>query len=192
MRKELLFHTGRTVVEVARFSRSPGHPRLPWRDGSRVGAVISPCGRYRYALWRRWHSDGAVPSSLWPVFVMLNPSTADARMDDATIRKVRAYCTAWGYFQVLVVNLFAWRATDPRDLKLALDPVGPDNDAWLSRAASDADLVLCAWGTKGGDRALEVRDLLSAPLEVLKLTKDGHPAHPLYLRGDLTPAAWAS
>jgi len=91
---------------------------------------------------------------------MLNPSTADASVDDATIRKVRAYCAAWGYSQVLVVNLFAWRATDPRELKLAMDPIGPENDESLSRAAGDADLVLCAWGTKGGERAKEVLELL--------------------------------
>jgi hypothetical protein len=168
-----------------------GAAQPPWRDGSDAGAVLSPCGRYRYALWRRWHAESLSPSSLWPIFVMLNPSTADASVDDATVRKVRAYCAAWGYRQVLVVNLFAWRATDPRELREVDDPVGPDNDAWLERASSDADLVLCAWGTRGGDeRARRVRDLLSSPLEVLALTKDGHPAHPLYLKGSLKPTLW--
>jgi hypothetical protein len=117
-------------------------------------AVISPCGRYRYRLDRRW-ADG--PSIAW---IMLNPSTADSNTDDPTIRRIRAFSQAWGFGALTVVNLYAWRATDPRDLWQAPGPVGPENDAYLVEA--------CTRGVR----------------------TPGQPRHPLYLRGDLTPQPW--
>jgi hypothetical protein len=161
----------------------------PWL-GSAKGAVISPCGKYRYALWRRF---GEYAGSLWPVFVMLNPSTADASEDDPTIRRVCAFASSWGYAQVLVVNLFAYRATNPRELARATDAHGPDNDDWIARAASGSDLVVCAWGKHGGDRAHAVREALvrvSGDVAYLKLNGDGSPAHPLYLSATLRPKKW--
>src|SRR4028119_2392792 len=90
------------------------------------GAIFDPTRTYRYALWRTW--DAARP----PVaFVLLNPSTADARRDDPTIRRCANFARTWGFGGLEVVNLFAFRATHPTDLKCAADPVGPQNDVHL-------------------------------------------------------------
>jgi len=145
-------------------------------------AVLSPCGLYRYELWRRW-SDG--PHVL---FVMLNPSTADATNDDPTIRKCIAYAKRWGFGAICVANLFAFRATDPKEMKRASDPVGPDNDATLARLASEAKIIVAAWGKDGShlSRDKEVIALLNNPT-CLHRNNDGSPGHPLYLRGDASP-----
>ena len=127
-------------------------------------------------------------------FVMLNPSQADALIDDPTIKLCMAFTRAWGYSALSVRNLFAWRATYPRELQLAEDPVGPAGDVELA-AAKTADLVVAAWGAGGelmgrDQRAFEL--LAGVPLHCLKVTKHGHPQHPLYVRGDITPQLFRS
>lgn len=97
-------------------------------------AWISTCGRYRYTLWRIW--DASRP------FVCLNPSTADANKDDPTLRRVMAFAQAWGYGGVLMLNQYAYRATNPADMKRALDPIGEFNDLLTPQAG----LVVAAWG----------------------------------------------
>jgi hypothetical protein len=104
-------------------------------------AVISECGTYRYLLRRTW--DAKLPRAL---IVMLNPSTADAEIDDATIRSCIRLCKALGYGSFEVVNLFALRATDPDELAKAADPVGPGNDSSIERAIGRCDIAVCAWG----------------------------------------------
>lgn len=158
-------------------------------------ATISPCGRYRYDLWRVW--DELLP---YAAFIMLNPSTADAAADDPTIRRCVGFARAWGYGGIVVTNLFAWRATDPRELRMARDPIGPDNDKAILRWATYArsGVVVCAWGAEAatGKRPL----LRQQPAHVmlllrragvtphhLGLTQAGHPRHPLYLPASLTP-----
>lgn len=153
-------------------------------------AHLSPCGAYRYTLTRDLRSGRNSCN-----FVMLNPSTADSRQDDPTIRRCVAFCHAWGFARLVVTNLFAYRATDPAALAGALDPIGPENDKVLRQEASRAQAVVCAWGTGGshGGRGLVVRQALAAegvPLLYLRLTRDGHPGHPLYLPGTLTPQPW--
>ncbi|WP_027947183.1 DUF1643 domain-containing protein [Amycolatopsis taiwanensis] len=146
-------------------------------------AVISPCGTYRYELTRRW-SDG--PPVGW---VMLNPSTADANLDDPTIRRCIAFAKAWGYGGIVVRNLYALRATDPRELDRHSEPIGPDNDAHLARCVGEP-LTIVAWGARGGDRGREVLGLLASRgvrPHLLATTGDGQPRHPLYLRADLLP-----
>ena len=149
-------------------------------------AVLSPCRRYRYALARRWGEGEAV---LW---VMLNPSTADAERDDPTLRRVIGYSRAWGFSALTVVNLYAYRATDPRYLFAAPDPVGPDNDTHLTRAAGEHARTVAAWGAHA--RPERIAAVLALPgirtLTALALTASGQPRHPLYLRGDLTPHPW--
>jgi len=98
-------------------------------------ATLSPCGRYRYRLGRRWAQHRL---SLPLLFVMLNPSTADAEQDDATIRRCTTFAVAHGFDAMEVVNLFAFRATDPADLWRAADPVGPDADRHIAEAAARA------------------------------------------------------
>jgi hypothetical protein len=151
------------------------------------GARLSPCRTYRYALWRRW-GDG--PHAM---FVGLNPSTADETADDPTIRRCIAYARAWGYGALCMANLFAYRSTQPADMLAQDDPVGPENDGYLRRLAAEAGVVVAAWGTHGthGGRHRAVRAMLPG-LHYLRLTKDGHPGHPLYLPASLRPAAWAN
>jgi len=123
---------------------------------------------------------------------MCNPSTADADLDDPTIRRCIGYAKAWGYDALLVTNLMAWRATDPGDLPGGAEAVGPGNMDALLTGVQSAGLVVCAWGAhpKAVARGVPFADLMRGrgyKLHALKLTKEGHPAHPLYLRSDLKP-----
>lgn len=146
-------------------------------------ARFSRCRRYRYVLWRHW--DDERPSVM---FLALNPSTADHRRDDPTIRRCIGYARDWGYGSLCVANLFAWRATRPSDLMAADDPVGPRNDLWLRRLAGEVELVVAGWGNHGTflDRAERVRTLFPE-LHYLRLNRSGEPAHPLYLPKSLKP-----
>ena len=156
--------------------------RRGWRSD---GATISECGLYRYWLGRsRDEGEGLV------TFIMLNPSTADDKQDDPTIRRCLGFAAAWGKRQVVILNIFGLRSTDPAKLLHAADPVGPENDAALAAAKG---LIVCAWGAAWAEHARRVRlKLVSAGLALhhLGLTKHGHPKHPLYLRGDLQPMVW--
>lgn len=154
-------------------------------DVSRT-ATFSPCRRYRYQLWRRWGSAKTC------AFIGLNPSTADELIDDPTIRRCINYAKGWGYGSLCMLNLFAFRATDPRDMKAEPEPIGPANDSHIAQVAASAGIVIAAWGTHGQhlERSQAVLRLLAEnniPLHCLKLTQDGHPNHPLYLGADLTP-----
>ena len=143
------------------------------------GAHISEDGVYRYSLHRSW--DQRLGTCL---FVMLNPSTADANHDDPTIRKCVRYAKAWGFGQLLVGNLFAYRATDKAVMMRQADPVGPQNDATLAALASRADVTVAAWGADGGylGRDLEVLALLRplTSIQCLGLNQNGTPPHPLF------------
>lgn len=154
------------------------------------GAEFSACRRWRTLLWRCW--DEARPIAN---FLMLNPSTADETVLDPTCTRAHDYARRWGYGTLLVTNVFAWRATDPGELRAAADPVGAGNDAAILRAARRAQLVVCAWGNHGAhlDRAARVTRLLrqaGMTLHVLRLNAGGEPAHPLYLAGTLRPRRW--
>jgi hypothetical protein len=142
-------------------------------------ATISPCGLYRYDLIRRWPSPGGMLVN----FIGLNPSTADAEQDDPTIRKCCEFARRWGYDGIVMTNLFAFRATDPRAMRQAVDPVGPENNARLLHWSRVAALVVVAWGNHGAfrDRGNLVTSLLNPPAYCLRLTKAGQPEHPLYL-----------
>ena len=159
------------------------------------GAIISPCGRYRYSLWRRWAAEG-IGRVL--VFLMLNPSTADGEVDDATIRRCIGFGVAGGFTAIDVVNLYALRATDPRALRLERDPIGPDNDEWLrlaaSRAARSGGAICLAYGANpmADERVNFVLPMLRVgpELQCLRITRSGYPAHPLYLPASLTLRAY--
>ena len=144
-------------------------------------AVLSECGLYRYRLERRW-ADG--PKAL---FIMLNPSTADAEKDDPTIRRCISFAKREGCGGLIVVNLFAFRATEPDALLLADDPIGPDNPGALAAAVADCDgPLIAAWGAWPGARAAgeAVVRKLGPRARCLGLTKAGSPRHPLYVAGD--------
>lgn len=160
---------------------------------SRSGAAkISECGQYRYWLARDWYLGDDVPNPL--VFVMLNPSTADAEQDDATITRCMRRAANLGYNGIRVVNLFALRSTDPANLLTATDPVGPDNDKIIANVCRGQRMVIAAWGEEKphvARRADAVKALLrdiSVPLQALALTKAGHPRHPLYVSYSAQPA----
>jgi hypothetical protein len=139
------------------------------------GAVISQCETYRYQLWRKW--DDAKPLVL---FIMLNPSTANAEVDDPTIRRCMGYAKDWGFGGLYVGNLYAYRTAYPKELKAAGYPIGPDNDKHLKDMQSKCDQVICAWGNGQG---IPQRIQDSFPqLHYIELAKDGTPKHPLYLK----------
>jgi hypothetical protein len=149
-------------------------------DGA-SGAVFSPCLQYRYRLWRRWGPGRAL------VFVMLNPSTADGLKDDPTIRKCVGFAKRLGYEAIEVGNLFAFRATNPMDLRKAGYPVGPKNDTYLTMLAGVYPTAVAAWGVNAQgqtDRTLQVVGIFArrgVPMNALALTQDGAPYHPLML-----------
>lgn len=153
---------------------------------SQSGATFSPCGEYRYHLWRTWAPG---PRVLW---IMLNPSEADANKDDPTIRRCLGYARAWGFGGIEVVNLYAHRTPYPNLLLRPhlSDPVGPENDAHILKALPEAGIIVAAWGSSKAAklRAGHVRSLLDGvPVHALAINKDGNPKHPLYCRKDLTP-----
>jgi hypothetical protein len=149
-------------------------------------ACISACGRYRWSLSRAWDADLLKP---WVGFVMLNPSTADASIDDPTIRRCIGFARAWGFAGLAVRNLFALRATYPMELMEADDPIGPENDRVILSLVGVCPVIVAAWGVHGAlkDRGNRVRQMLSdrgQALKCLGTTKEGHPKHPLYLPAD--------
>jgi hypothetical protein len=154
------------------------------------GAVMSASETYRYLLWRMW--DGRPPL----VFVLLNPSTADASVDDQTVRLCIRRAAVMGYGGVRIINLFALRATDPGALYTHPDPIGANNNLSILEAVRDAGMVICGWGRHGNhlNRANVVLGLLEskgiAP-HCLRVNKDGTPSHPLYLPGNIEPIPYS-
>ncbi|MEM8834675.1 MAG: DUF1643 domain-containing protein [Planctomycetota bacterium] len=161
----------------------------PRQDGLIGGRALFD-GAFRYSLIREWEPDAARAA-----FVLLNPSTADASNDDPTVRRCQGFARRMGAGSLEVVNIFAYRATDPRDLHAAYargdDIVGPRNDRAIVRALRRAEFAVLAWGGHGGlgGRAAEVLQLLDRRgllerCSCLGTTASGEPRHPLYLRAD--------
>jgi hypothetical protein len=165
----------------------------------RKHAVLSHCGAYRYLLRRAWDEDEDLPGVL---FIMLNPSTADAEIDDPTVRRCVGFAKAWGCGNIAVVNLFAFRATKPSAMleNGYQSAVGPENDAHIRQNSKSyrepGDYIVAAWGANGSDnrvkwRVDEVLKMLSlGELYALGFTNSGEPRHPLYCRADMTPVLW--
>lgn len=168
-------------------------------DSSVQGAVFSPCpdgtvasSLYRYLLWRIWR-----PGGRYLVALMLNPSTATHLDDDNTVDRMTTRAFRMGYDGLIVVNAFAWRDTLPRDMRQALDPIGPANDAAIDAAVDEAAMVICGWGANGDHlgrapvlaRRLEERGVA---LNCLGRVSSGHPEHPLYLSFARKPEPWST
>jgi hypothetical protein len=162
-------------------------------DGA--GAVYSECDAFRFLLWRRW-KPGPIA-----MFDMLNPSTATHLELDPTLRRCKGYALAWGYSGFVIGNLFAFRATEPEDMKRAADPIGDGNDGVVITKArqviAEGGVVVCGWGTHGifMNRCLDFKATArrqGIKLHYLKLTsgKVPQPSHPLYLKSELTPQLW--
>ncbi|MBV9388870.1 MAG: DUF1643 domain-containing protein [Chroococcidiopsidaceae cyanobacterium CP_BM_ER_R8_30] len=153
-------------------------------------ATIAPSGLYRYTLEREWN---AIAPRIG--FVMLNPSTADATSDDATIRRCINFAQSWGYGAIEVVNLFGYRATQPSQLRLTPDPIGSENDRYILDMSQQAPEIVVAWGNYGHylQRCQTVSRLLSDHQGVycLGMTQSGHPRHPLYLKRDAARIAFS-
>lgn len=156
-------------------------------------ARLSPCRKYRYQLWRRWRKG---PSLVW---LLLNPSTADEKENDATIKRCIGFAQMWGYGRIDVINLFAFRSTNPNDLDLAHDPVGPENDKVIRRYGNEQ--MIAGWGDKGSarayrnERALAVIQLLKSlncKIFCLGVTKKGQPRHPVRLPYVMKPTRFDS
>ena len=140
-------------------------------------ALFSECRTYRYALWRVW--DESLDSI---VFIGLNPSTADESHNDPTISRCINFARKWGYGGLCMANLFAYRATQPRIMMLADDPIGPENDQILFDLVSKAHVVIAAWGNHGSfmGRSEQISKSIHN-LKCLGINKSGEPSHPLYL-----------
>lgn len=144
-------------------------------------ARLSNCKNYRYVLGRRWELNK--PKLL---YVMLNPSTADAFKDDPTIRSCARLARLNGYGSLEVVNLFAWRATKPKELYNCVAPVGPDNDNQIRLALDRCDDVACAWGAHAlaqtrGQKVLQIINVRFGNALCFGKTAHGSPRHPLYV-----------
>ena len=155
-------------------------------------AVFSPSRIYRYTLCREVNPDGT-GTCAW---IMLNPSTADEHVLDPTLTRCFNYTRLWGYRYMLIGNIFAYRATDPKDMQAQTDPIGILNDQYLDKIVLQSDKVICGWGTtqhkyfsERGHDVLNVVRMSTDPY-ALKITKDGHPSHPLYLKKDLEPVLY--
>ena len=153
-------------------------------------AVYSDCQKYRYSLTRIWD-----PAGRKALFIMLNPSTATEVQNDPTVERCERRARALGFGSFRVLNIFAWRDTDPRKMRAAADPVGPENDATILASLEWADQIVAAWGTHGTHlgRGADVEALLrSSGREIfhLGLSKAGHPKHPLYISYARQPELW--
>lgn len=153
------------------------------------GAVISPCEQYRYQLHRIWNRE--LPLIMW---IMLNPSTADASKDDATIRRLTGFTKDWGYGGFYVCNLFAFRATKPTDIPRTPSlAIGDENNDYIQSTSRKCEKIILAWGGHGNrfNRDKEVIKIVTEwekkDIYCLGLTNDNSPKHPLYLPKNLTP-----
>lgn len=146
-------------------------------------AILSEDRKYRYVLSRIW--DERKPKVM---IIGLNPSTADETEDDPTLGRCVDFADSWGYGGVYMLNLFAFRATKPKDMFNASEPIGEENDTYLKNYANKVDKIVCAWGNDGKyqGRSSEIRNNFNN-LFYLKMNQTGEPAHPLYLKSELTP-----
>lgn len=160
-------------------------------------AVISDCGRYRYRLERHAIEGGGSGAVAW---IMVNPSTADASEDDATIRKVTGFSRRLGFGWFIVGNVFGLRSTDVRGLAKADDPMGPDNERHLREIMGAAPTVIVAWGPvaklpkelrKRYQRVVRIANEIGVTLHCLGTANDGHPRHPLMLAYDTPLTEWS-
>lgn len=162
-------------------------------------ATWSPCKKYRYTLRRTWRDAEELERRRRVVtWILLNPSTADETTNDATIRRCIAFAQAWDFDELMIVNAYAWRSTDPRALLTVPDPVGPDNDAAILAACARAELIVCGWGRHlRAERQVALTTLLLPgyhaaqggrwKLHALARNGDGSPSHPLRLPSSLQP-----
>jgi len=155
-----------------------------------TGAKFSDCKTYRYALWRYWNKRSQTDFAM---FIGLNPSTADEVEDDPTIRRCIRFAKDWDYGGLVMLNAYAFRATDPKVMKAALAPIGPENDAALRKYGQQAGIIVAAWGAHCKElREQQICESIDRKIHCLGVTKHGRPKHPLYLRADTQPEVFWS
>lgn len=150
-------------------------------------AVIDKNKKYRYVLERRWGSD----INNIVNFILLNPSTADASHDDPTVRACIEFARRWGYDGIAITNLFAFRATDPIEMKSCQNPHGSQNDKYISSVAKKSRIIIVAWGNHG-THCNRDREVLNVLISIKKpfclgITDSGNPRHPLYIKRTVKP-----
>ncbi len=159
-----------------------------------MSAVLSPCGTYRYRLDREVQANGLVFA-----FFGINPSTADAKAEDATTKRWRGFCLRNGARRYIAANPFAFRATDVKHLAHAIDPVGPDNLAHIVAIIQEADVLIPCWGNRAKiDARLRYhlhrikKTILESgkPVKIFGLTKTLDPMHPLMLSYETQLIDW--
>lgn len=144
------------------------------------GATFDAERKYRYVLWRRWSEAPALMA------VMMNPSTADERNLDPTCNKMIGFAQRRNYGGLIICNAYAYRSTDPKQLKQTDDPIGPANDVYLLEEATNAGMIVCGWGKIPLERHRRMLELLKPfDLWAFKINQDGTPSHPLYLKLEL-------
>jgi hypothetical protein len=150
----------------------------------RKDTILSRCRQYRYVLWREWDPN----NPRYALFIGLNPSTADEKVNDQTIRRCMGFARSWGYGSLCMVNLFAIRATRPKDMKACKKPVGKRNDTWLRRLSAGAGVIIAAWEIHGSYQRRDAAvSRLVGKMHCLGRTKKGQPRHPLYVSGSQQP-----
>lgn len=170
-----------------------GSKSWPLPEGVRGRAVFSENGDYRYMLERDWSTPIEPMSTIG--FIGLNPSTAEATLDDPTVRKCWHWAKREGFNRFWMLNVFAYRATSPAEMRAQSNPVGSENYKWLRTAAVVCDRIVCAWGAgvkpENAARVISaLRDGQLSRFHCLGLTKDGHPKHPLYLANATEVVEW--
>lgn len=145
-------------------------------------AIFSDDRTYRYVL-TRWWGDGDIIYDKCVLFIGLNPSTADETKNDPTITREIGFAKTWGFRGLVKVNLFGYRATDPKEMKKQEDPVGPKNDEWILDVHNSTALTVATWGGHGDflDRSGHVMGFLFNDVYCLGVTKNNQPKHTLYL-----------
>ncbi len=160
-----------------------------FKPGEKREAVFSPCRTWRYRLAQIWNEDKE------PLYwLMLNPSTADEIKNDPTVERCERRARMWGYGGSVVFNIFAYRATEPKHMRAAQDPIGPENDKWIRELAeiSKTNMVIGGWGEHGehlarGRKVMDMFNQSGGKLYALKQNASGNPAHPLYIGYEKEP-----
>lgn len=154
------------------------------------GATFSECRRWRYTLWRRWSAFSEDESLA--VWLCLNPSTASEHKNDPTVTRCIEFSKSWGYTGMVMLNLFGYRATDPKEMKRYQEPVGDQNDAAIIEVSQYAKALICGWGNHGSHQDRDLRVLSKLRRAKVKpmclvVTGKGQPQHPLYVKASKQP-----
>lgn len=172
-----------TIKRPKMSSDNTSDKTLKWAIEEKRTAVFSPCRKWRYHLQHVW--DDNQPNLLW---LMLNPSTADETQNDPTVERCEQRARMWGYGGVEIYNIFGFRATDPNNMKAYGDPVGPDNDKWITKFAlkSQQTLAIAGWGNHGShnkrnEEIIKIITQNNGRVKALKINASGDPKHPLYV-----------